>query len=147
MPRCLLWKRVPGYTIPMVPMHLPPMAPMDRVEQIPSAARERHRNPVGHLVRMLKSKLPENQRQSGRRIATASAIRMEGGPFAASFGSACALPASISPRVQLDLASSRAADPSAARSEPSPATASGSQGLARHRRRGLEQLSAGQNGL
>jgi hypothetical protein len=34
MPCCLLWKRVPGYTIPMVPMHLPPMAPMNRVEQI-----------------------------------------------------------------------------------------------------------------
>ena len=34
MPRCLLWKRVPGYTIPMVPMHLPPMAPMNLVEQI-----------------------------------------------------------------------------------------------------------------
>jgi hypothetical protein len=34
MPRCLLWKRVPGYTIPMAPMHLPPMAPMKRVEQI-----------------------------------------------------------------------------------------------------------------
>ena len=27
-------KRVPGYTIPMVPMHLPPMAPMNLVEQI-----------------------------------------------------------------------------------------------------------------
>ena len=34
MPRCLLWKRVPGYTIPMVPMHLPPMAPRNLVEQI-----------------------------------------------------------------------------------------------------------------
>jgi hypothetical protein len=34
MPRCLLWKRVPGYTVPMVPMHLPPMAPMNLVEQI-----------------------------------------------------------------------------------------------------------------
>jgi hypothetical protein len=34
MPRCLLWKRVPGCTIPMVPMHLPPMAPMNLVEQI-----------------------------------------------------------------------------------------------------------------
>jgi hypothetical protein len=33
MPRCLLWKRVPGYTIPMVPMHLAPMAPMNLVEQ------------------------------------------------------------------------------------------------------------------
>jgi hypothetical protein len=37
MPRCLLWKRVPGYTIPMVPMHLPPMAPMNLVEQIRTA--------------------------------------------------------------------------------------------------------------
>jgi hypothetical protein len=34
MPRCLLWKRVPGCTIPMVPMHLPPMAPMNLVTQI-----------------------------------------------------------------------------------------------------------------
>jgi hypothetical protein len=34
MPLCLLWKRVPGYTIPMVPMHLPPMAPLNLVEQI-----------------------------------------------------------------------------------------------------------------
>jgi hypothetical protein len=34
MPRCLLRKRAPGYTIPMVPMHLPPMVPMNLVEQI-----------------------------------------------------------------------------------------------------------------
>jgi hypothetical protein len=34
MPRCLLWKRLPGCTIPMVPMQLLPMAPMNRVEQI-----------------------------------------------------------------------------------------------------------------
>jgi hypothetical protein len=27
-------KRVPGYTVPMVPMHLPPMASMNLVEQI-----------------------------------------------------------------------------------------------------------------
>jgi hypothetical protein len=35
---CLLWKRVPGCTIPMAPMHLPPMAPMNRVEQIRALA-------------------------------------------------------------------------------------------------------------
>jgi hypothetical protein len=34
MPRCLPWKRVPGYTIPMVPMHLPLVAPMKLVKQI-----------------------------------------------------------------------------------------------------------------
>ena len=32
--RCLHRKRVPGCTIPMVPMQLPPMAPMNPVEQI-----------------------------------------------------------------------------------------------------------------
>jgi hypothetical protein len=35
-------KRVPGYTIPMVPMHLPPMAPMNLVEQI----RALHKNAI-----------------------------------------------------------------------------------------------------
>jgi hypothetical protein len=59
MPRCLLWKRVPGCTIPMVPMHLPPMAPMNRVEQIralagpaprPETAGKEPRGLLGNLV-------------------------------------------------------------------------------------------------
>ena len=45
-------KRVPGYTIPMVPMHLPPMAPMNLVEQIralaASARLRRARTGVDH---------------------------------------------------------------------------------------------------
>ena len=37
-------KRVPGYTIPMVPLHVAPMAPMNLVEQIRAL---RHRAPFG----------------------------------------------------------------------------------------------------
>jgi hypothetical protein len=46
IPRCLLWKRVPGYTIPMVPMHLPPMAPMNLVKQIRALRVRRGRGPA-----------------------------------------------------------------------------------------------------